>query len=132
MTLVEHDDALVDILTDIVLLSPPPLPHPVNSAFAFRDDTMVNVLSDIEIPESPDSWRGFTDDSQQGSLTGNVPGPPTHPLDMLDDAMVDVLTDISVPLPPAISDSDSYSLDDQGDNAMVDTLMGIRIPSPPP
>ena len=91
---------------------------------------MVNVLSDIEIPESPDLCQGFTDDGYRGHLDDIVAGMLSQYLDLPDDAMTDILTNFSVPSPPTVLDNKAYSFDGQ-DNTMVDILMGIEIPSPP-
>ena len=91
---------------------------------------MVDVLSDIEIPEYPHSCRGFTDNAYQGHFIGIISSMPSQPLHLPDDAMLDVLTDISVPLPPTIPDNDTYSFEGQ-DDTLADTLKGIEIPSPP-
>ena len=125
-TLAIQDDALVDVLTDIILPTSPP----VHREFDVQDDAMVDVLSDIEIPEYPHSCRGFTDNAYQGHFIGIISGTSSQPSHLLDNAMLDVLTDISVPSPPAIPDNDTYSFEGQ-DNALADTLKGIEIPSPP-
>ena len=91
---------------------------------------MVDVLSNIVIPEPPHSCQGFMDDANRGSLIGDVSGTSSQPLHLQDDVMVDILTDISVPLPPAILDNDAHYFEGQ-DDAMADTLIGIEIPSPP-